>query len=978
MKRLLMTCAVAVTMFILTGQANGNTLITDSGNNRVIEVDSSGTIVWVKTGLYHPIDAERLANGNTLIADMDNQRVIEVNSDGTIVWKKTGLKSPVDAERLANGNTLIAEWAIGLIEVDESGATVWEITGLAATQGVERLANGNTLIAGLLYGVIEINSLGTIIWEKTGLAGPVDAKRLANGNTLIVDTWDDRVIEVDVSKSVVWEKTDLDSPYDAERLANGNTLIADMGNNRVIEVNSDGTIVWEKTGLFAPFDAERIGSEEPPEPPWRFVHITDPHIGGDDKEEMYKVYETLAAVIQRIVEENPKPDFILATGDISDEGCNAECRLQYLLYLSAILHAKDYEIPVYTVPGNHDHRPIGDCDLSCYNATIRALLPSDVQDLHRLLPDDYRFEHKGFVFIGLDSGHDWPRSDTGLTQDQISALRLFGSNHPSPKIIFMHHPGKDIGVSWLDQVDIQEETQQDFLDWCQSDNVQLVLAGHSHQDHIYDKDGYIVPSESTEYPLFVQTPSITTKDWPIIQDEPGYRLIEVKNGKGYAKDYTPIGSMNLVAVSNYAGGGGGGGGAQALVLSENDTQTPPLPVANLHVYDTDGHHVGTVAGGEPEWQIPKSYYFLPYIAQTPDGDEEYPEKIIIFNPTDEYIYEMIGTDFGDYKLVIRMVINEKKEAFIANSILISIGARHIYTVNWDALSAGEEGVMLKIDADGDGIFERTVIADKDLTAAEFALQTETVIDFEPDTLNLRSPGKFVTVYIELPEDFDVSNLNVSTLRLNDTVFALSAPVTVGDYDEDGIADLMVKFARQQVIEVLGSGTQMVILTGRLSDGRPIAGIDFIRVIDGTEAKAVAPEFESTVPEGFIADMEENLQKTTDDSVDIGGKDAFGVKEAVGFMLFEADGIIGELGPESFNYEESAFELACALDDVFTMLDEGMYFEVMVILNSDILERMDGCANIGQPDEDDWVTSIEGQVLLYPLVVETIELLESLL
>jgi len=46
----------------------------------------------------------------------------------------------------------------------------------------------------------------------------------------------------------------------------------------------------------------------------------------------------------------------------------------------------------------------------------------------------------------------------------------------------------------------------------------------------------------------------------------------------------------------------------------------------------------------------------------------------------------------------------------------------------------------------------------------------------------------------------------------------------------------------------------------------------------------------------------------------------------------------------------------------------------------VLEQppIDGCANIGQPDGDDFVTSIEGQALLYPLVIETIELLESLL
>jgi len=228
------------------------------------------------------------------------------------------------------------------------------------------------------------------------------------------------------------------------------------------------------------------------------------------------------------------------------------------------------------------------------------------------------------------------------------------------------------------------------------------------------------------------------------------------------------------------------------------------------------------------------------------------------------------------------------------------------------------------------------------------------------------------------EGFDVSDIVISSLKLNDSVSALTKPVKIGDYDEDGIADLMVKFDRQQVIEILGSGTQMVILTGRLSDGRLLAGIDFIRVIDGTKAETAAPEFESTMLEEFIADLEENQQTTEDDTADKGDDETFDVEEAVGFMLFEAIGIISELGPESFNNEESAFELACALDDVFTMLDEGMYFEVMVILEGDILERMDGCANTGEPDEDDWVTSIEGQVLLYPLVVETIELLESLL
>ena len=154
-------------------------------------------------------------------------------------------------------------------------------------------------------------------------------------------------------------------------------------------------------------------------------------------------------------------------------------------------------------------------------------------------------------------------------------------------------------------------------------------------------------------------------------------------------------------------------------------------------------------------------------------------------------------------------------------------------MDWQALYSGKEGVILEVDSDGDGNFENIVVADSDLTSGEFALQTETFIDFEPDTLNLDTQGKFMTVYIELPEDFDVSDINVSSLTLNsfDVSFdALPLPVEIGDYDSDGIADLMIKFDRQEVIEVLEPGEQIVYLTGRLYDETPLTGIDLIRVI----------------------------------------------------------------------------------------------------------------------------------------------------
>jgi len=124
--------------------SNGNTLIADSGNNRIIEVTSDGTIVWdYSTGLNWPRDVERLLNGNTLIADASNNRVIEVASDSTLVWEySTGLNVPVDADRLSNGNTLIADCCNNrIIEVGTPAPP--DLTPTAITPNCGYLFDGN-------------------------------------------------------------------------------------------------------------------------------------------------------------------------------------------------------------------------------------------------------------------------------------------------------------------------------------------------------------------------------------------------------------------------------------------------------------------------------------------------------------------------------------------------------------------------------------------------------------------------------------------------------------------------------------------------------------------------------------------------------------------------------------------------------------------------------------------------------------------
>jgi hypothetical protein len=86
----------------------GAVLVADSDNNRVVELHRENgrwEPVWTleRAGgvdLNWPRDADRLENGNTLITDTLNRRVLEVNASGTVVWSRETLAIPYEADRL--------------------------------------------------------------------------------------------------------------------------------------------------------------------------------------------------------------------------------------------------------------------------------------------------------------------------------------------------------------------------------------------------------------------------------------------------------------------------------------------------------------------------------------------------------------------------------------------------------------------------------------------------------------------------------------------------------------------------------------------------------------------------------------------------------------------------------------------------------------------------------------------------------------
>ncbi len=189
------------------GLPNGHRVIASYSQKFVVEYDKEGREVWKKTGLPGaPFSVQRLENGNTLVTCSDNQKVLEIAPDKSIAWQIDISGRPMDAKRLENGNTLIALQTLGkVVEVNRDGKVVWEVENQGGVLSASRLENGNTLVCRQANNmVVELNRRGDVVWSKGELRNPYDAQRLPNGNTLIVDY--KGVQEVDAKGEVVWER----------------------------------------------------------------------------------------------------------------------------------------------------------------------------------------------------------------------------------------------------------------------------------------------------------------------------------------------------------------------------------------------------------------------------------------------------------------------------------------------------------------------------------------------------------------------------------------------------------------------------------------------------------------------------------------------------------------------------------------------------------------------------------------------------
>ncbi len=162
---------------------NGNTIITESGMGRIIEVDRHGKLVHqipLKKGGTQSTRLVRITPTGTYLVCSENPGVVtEYNRKGDVVWSYLIKTRVYGAIRLRNGNTLIASGSgNSVVEVTPEKKIVWEIKGkvpgteieLKWTTCLEELDDGHYVIGNCHAGpenpqVFEINHNKEVVWE---------------------------------------------------------------------------------------------------------------------------------------------------------------------------------------------------------------------------------------------------------------------------------------------------------------------------------------------------------------------------------------------------------------------------------------------------------------------------------------------------------------------------------------------------------------------------------------------------------------------------------------------------------------------------------------------------------------------------------------------------------------------------------------------------------------------------------------------
>lgn len=251
-----------------------------------------------------------------------------------------------------------------------------------------------------------------------------------------------------------------------------------------------------------------------------FVHFTDTHIQPE-----LKATEGCEDCFRAILK--LRPDFALAGGDLVFDACETSKQKAVDLFRLYQETLKRIEVPVYSVPGNHDVMGL---------STKSGMSPTDPSYGKRYFEEKIgkrysSFDHKGWHFVLLDSiGITPDRGFIGLIDDeQMEWLKgdLAKTGSTKPIVMMTHIPVVSAVLQivpdpWKTRETYLVTNSQAFLELIAPYNVKAVLQGHTHIRETVTYNGC----------QFITSGAVCGNWWkgPRVGHPEGFGVLRVKNG----------------------------------------------------------------------------------------------------------------------------------------------------------------------------------------------------------------------------------------------------------------------------------------------------------------------------------------------------------------------------------------------------------------------------------------------------------------
>ena len=239
------------------------------------------------------------------------------------------------------------------------------------------------------------------------------------------------------------------------------------------------------------------------------AQITDIHLGFDPGNPDEFNRQRLDRTLRALVELSPRPDLLLATGDIADDGDDRESYQRFKEIIA------DLPFPVLPAMGNHDARE-----------PFLALFP-ETPSADGFI--QYTLEDFPVRFIVLDT-LEVGRHGGGFCETRAAWLRArLAEDGERPTVIVLHHPPVETGLSWM--------TENPEAEWVlrlreiveAQDNIIAMIAGHLHRPIVTSWAGTtlaVCPSTAPQVALDLNSidPEHPDDRPMIVADHPYYAL----------------------------------------------------------------------------------------------------------------------------------------------------------------------------------------------------------------------------------------------------------------------------------------------------------------------------------------------------------------------------------------------------------------------------------------------------------------------